>query len=105
MVKKIRKTRLLLEPVVVVKRAQAGDLWVTKEGFYVQIRAMSDMHLLNVYLYILNATRNRMIGRDDGLYVAATESNYASLPSGSAIEAVVKELRYRRLIDQVPESF
>jgi len=43
-----------------MRGAGHADLWVTKENFVVQICTMSDLHLLNSFMKLLNHARTAM---------------------------------------------
>lgn len=91
-------------------RARDFALWKTREGFVVQIRAMSDYHLLNLLMKLLNAARKELYNQTTALYIVgetpeSTTAYKLATENNEIIVDVVAELRYRDILDKLPETF
>lgn len=100
-------------PTELILGAKPTDLWQTEEGFVVQIRAMSDLHLLNTAMMLINRSRKslsseltsetisarQITDNDENLLVELTKKRVPQF------DAMLNELYFRGILIRPPKSF
>lgn len=87
------------------QRAPQSAVWVNKEGFVQQVRSLSDIHLLHVYMMVLSNVRSVMRPQTLGCAKHASFAIAIEEEAHSVFPHVVAELRWRGLINKLPSSF